>query len=67
MGFMNRLNFRANRVCQRKMVKNMAIQTDGLPRNWRTRLRTMKATNPKAKQAGEPVFICANYTLLTDI
>jgi len=28
---------------------------------------TMKATNPKAKQAGEPVFICANYTLLTDI
>jgi hypothetical protein len=49
------------------MVKNMAIQTDGLNANWRTRLRTMKATNPKAKQAGEPVFICANYTLITDI
>jgi len=63
----NRLNFRANRVCPRKMVKNMVINTDGLTRNWRTRLRTMKATNPKTKQAGEPVFICATYTQTADI
>jgi len=45
----------------------MVINTDGLTRNWRTRLRTMKATNPKTKQAGEPVFICATYTQTADI
>jgi len=49
---MNRLNFRANRGWQRKMVKNMAINTASRSRAGCERLRTMKATNPSAKQAG---------------
>jgi hypothetical protein len=58
------LTFRANRRLSRKMAKNMAFISDGLPRNRHARLSTMNATNPSAQSpAGAGFYLRDLYAV----